>query len=82
MKRVLTWKKFTQGREVILYPVLRRHIPKRVSSLAPLAPELAALREQGHSILELRAFVYAKTGWKPGERAIYRQLAKVREDVP
>lgn len=67
-----------RGRANIFYPMLPRHIPKHGSPLDPYAHDLAILRAKGHAIVELCDFIHSRTGWKPGERAIYRQLAEMK----
>jgi hypothetical protein len=67
-----------RGQRVVFYPAIRRYVPTFSSRLTPLVCQIAAMRANGHSIEDLRAWVHERTGWKPGERAIYRTLAKQR----
>ena len=70
--------KFAEER-IVYYPALRRHVPRFVSPLAPYASRLIELRNGGWTIEELRNWVHGQSGWKPGERAMFRLLAKRRE---
>lgn len=64
---------------IIFYPAMTRHVPKFTSPLAPILDDIKALRANGCSILDLGSFVQGRTGWMPGERAIYRALARLNE---
>jgi hypothetical protein len=79
MKRKLVSPPRLLDRGSVFYPVLPRHIPVHHSRLEPLAHQLSALRAEGRTIAQLRSWVHAKTGWRPGDRAVYRQLAKLPE---
>jgi hypothetical protein len=76
MKPKLAMPLHFQGRSVVFYPALPRHVPTFSSPLAPFARAIVSKRSQGCSIRQLRDWVDAQTGWRPGERAIYRLLAK------
>lgn len=79
MKPKLAMPLHFQERRVVFYPALPRHVPTFRSPLAPFAREIASMRTQGCSIRQLRDWVDSQTGWRPGERAIYRLLAKSGE---
>ena len=67
-----------RGRNVILYPAIRRRPPVRTSRLAPYVRRMGDLRAGGLSIAALRAWVQAQTGWQPSERAIKHALARYK----
>lgn len=64
---------------VVFYPAVPRHVPIHHSRLEPLAHGLSVLRAEGRTIAQIRSWVYEKTGWRPSDSAIHRQLAKLRE---